>query len=117
MSMQKQETAKAAKRGTRSLIGKTAAQIVKRTLPRAKLAQIKDAVLENARLRTLLIENEQRMRQLISASQPDTEGGCSSKRPKKVGARRARLGLRCCCWAAKQAIARGAPHSSTSSVP
>jgi len=99
-----------AKRGTRSPIGKTAPQIVKKTLPRAKLTQIKDAFLENARLRTLienaqraLIENEERMLQLTSASTPDGEGSARAdgrKRAaalqsaaKKVGTRRARLGL------------------------
>ena len=99
-----------AKRGTRSPIGKTAPQIVKKKLPRAKLTQIKDAFLENARLRTLiehaqraLIENEERMLQLTSASTPDGEGSAradGSKRAarkqsaaKKVGTRCARLGL------------------------
>ena len=101
-----------AKRGTRSPIGKTAPQIVKKTLPRAKLTQIKDAFLENARLRTLienaqraLIENDERMLQLTSASTPDGEQSAradGSKRAarkqsaaKKVGTgtRRARLGL------------------------
>ena len=52
------------RQATRSLIAKT---IVKKSLPKAMIARIKDAVLEKWRLIKLLCENEQLMLQLTSA--------------------------------------------------
>jgi len=107
-----------AKRGTRSPIGKTAPQIVKKTLPRAKLTQIKDAFLENARLRTLienaqraLIENDERMLQLTSASTPDGEQSAradGSKRAARKQSAAKKVGTRRKTGTAVQALARGA---------
>jgi hypothetical protein len=66
------------RQATRSLIVKT---IVKKSLPKATIARIKDAVLEKWRLLKLIGENEKLMQQLTSASSsPGAEGSRSGSK-------------------------------------